>query len=249
MSVAASRTNPGQEEAIIECPRCRVRAQQVWGDLTVYRPKVGSEKFFDEAAKDFRSERWIDGSVHDVSGKWRTAHCQGCDQKTLWRDGVNVYPITSVAPAPHPRMDSDVKALFEEAGRVLPISRRAGAALVRAALEKQVRLLDSDPPRGTRLDDHIARLSSRVSTPLAELLDVIRHVGNASLHGAEGDDLVVMYLSDDEAADEIAEMLFDAINDLVDELVARPEKTSALWDKLPSGVKQTIERKRQGQSQ
>lgn len=142
-------------------------------------------------------------------------------------------------------MDPGVRRLYDEAGQVLPLSRRAGAALIRAALEKQVRLLDPDAPKGSRLDDHIARLADRVSTPLGELLDVIRHVGNAALHGNDDDDLVVMYLSENEGADEIAELLFDAINDLVDELVARPKKTAALWDKLPAGVKQTIERKKQ----
>lgn len=127
---------------------------------------------------------------------------------------------------------------------MLPLSRSAGAALVRAALEKQVRLLDSDAPRGTRLDDHIARLSREVSRPLGEVLDIIRHVGNAALHGSQDDDLVYMYMSEDAAADELAEMMFEAINDLIEELVARPEKTSSLWKKLPSGVKETIERKR-----
>ncbi|WP_433584578.1 DUF4145 domain-containing protein [Microbacterium hydrocarbonoxydans] len=249
MSVLDLPTAPGREAAVIQCPRCKVRAQQVWGQLSFHRPKSPQEPFHDEAAVDVRTEQWIDGSTRSVQSKWRVAHCQGCDQKTLWRDGVNVYPITSIAPAPHPRMDTDVKTLFEEAGRVLPLSRRAGAALVRAALEKQVRILDLDAPKGARLDDHIARLSTRVSKPLGELLDVIRHVGNAALHGSENDDLVIMYLSDDVAADEIAELLFDAINDLVDELVARPEKTSALWSKLPDGVRATIERKRGAQGQ
>lgn len=248
MSDVISPTTPEHEEAIIVCPRCRVPAQQAWGSLKVHRPQTGLATFFDESAKGSRTETWIDGSIHSVASKWRSAHCQGCDQKTLWRDGVNVYPIASVAPQPHPRMDADVRALFEEAGRVLPISRRAGAALVRAALEKQVRLLDPDAPQGIRLDDHIARLSARVSTPLGELLDVIRHVGNAALHGIEEDDLVYMYLSNSEGADDIAELLFGAINDLVDELVERPATTSALWEKLPSGVRATIERKRREQA-
>lgn len=183
-----------------------------------------------------------------ISSQWFSAHCQGCDQKTLWRNDRNVFPVTSIAPSPHELMDLEVKILFEEAGRVLPLSRRAGAALVRAALEKQIRLLDPDAPKGTRLDDHIARLSSKVSTPLGELLDVVRHVGNASLHGSENDELVIMYLADSEGADDVAELLFDAINNLVDELVARPAAASALWAKLPDGVKETIERKRSAHS-
>jgi len=55
---------------------------------------------------------------------------------------------------------------------------------------------------------------------------------------------VYLYLENSEGADDIAELLFDAINDLVDELVARPAATKSLWGKLPEGVRQTIERKR-----
>ena len=50
-----------------------------------------------------------------------------------------------------------------------------------------------------------------------------------------------------DGADDIAELLFDAINDLVDELVARPAATRSVWDKLPAGVRATIERKRSAQ--
>lgn len=203
---------------------------------------MNTQVFWDEAESDRRH-----GAERIPASTWFSAHCQGCDQKTLWRNGQHVYPVASIAPAPHPQMSAEVKVLFEEAGRVLPLSRRAGAALVRAALEKQVRLLDPDAPRGSRLDDHIARLSLRVSKSLGELLDVIRHVGNAALHSADDDDLVYMFLSDSEGADDIAEILFDAINDLVDELVARPETASSLWNRLPAGVRETIQRKRDAQ--
>ncbi len=226
---------------ILTCPRCKSPAQQIWGQ--VHWGDRGVEAFYDEADRD-RPKRTSGGRSYPVSSKWKVAHCQGCDQKTLWRDDVNVFPLASAAPAPHSLMAPEIKSLYEEAARVLPLSRRAGAALIRAALEKQVKALDADAPKGSRLDDRIARLSSRVSTPLGELLDIIRHVGNASLHDDGDDDLVLMYLSGNNGADDIAEMLFDAINDLVDELVARPSATRALWEKLPEGVRQTIERKR-----
>ena len=195
----------------------------------------------DEAAAD----RTFDGEALALeSSKWRAAHCQGCDQKTLWRDGLNVYPQTVTAPAPHPDMTTHVRDIYEEARKVLPISRRAGAALARAALEKQVKLLDPDPPKNSRLDDLIARLSPKVSTGLSERLDIIRHVGNKAVHGADDDELVVLYLADSQGADEIAELLFEAINDLIDELVTRPARTRQVWEKIPSGVRDSIERKR-----
>ncbi|MCI1018189.1 DUF4145 domain-containing protein [Microbacterium sp. C5A9] len=241
-----STTHSVVDDSIITCPRCDVRAQQVWSWVLLSKDEFADERvelFSDEAEV---SRSFDEDSLRMVMSEWRAAHCQGCDQKTLWRDGVNVYPQAVSAPAPHPDMTADVRDVYEEARRVLPISRRAGAALARAALEKQVKLLDPDPPKNSRLDDLIARLTSKVSTGLSERLDIIRHVGNKALHGVDdSDELVVLYLEDSQGADEIAELLFDAINDLIDELVTRPARTRDAWGKLPEGVREAIEKKRQ----
>ncbi len=236
-------SGPSAGDPVIVCPRCKVPAHQIWQAVLVGTRDTAT-RFYDEAKADQRTMNGINGPIH-VGVEWSAAHCQACDQRTLWRGNVNVYPVSSAAPAPHPLMDPDVRELFDEAGRVLPLSRRAGAALVRAALERQVKLLTPDAPSSKRLDDRIAILSHRVSKPLGELLDVVRHLGNASLHGSEDDELVYLYLSDSEGADDIAELLFVAINDLVDELVARPESTKFFWNKLPENVQESIRRKRQ----
>ncbi len=246
MAVIEQSTAPGAEDGIIRCPRCRVRAGQQWGDLVVAYGAGGIQPFADEALSDRPEVSGV--GFRTAPAKWRSAHCSGCDRKTLWRDGENVYPVTSAAPPPHALMNPEVRDLYEEAGQVLPHSRRAGAALVRAALEKLLCELDDDAPASARLDDRIARISKRVSTPLAELLDVIRFLGNSSLHGDTDAELVVMYLDGESDADKIAELLFDAINDLIDELIARPAATQELWSKLPPGVQDTIRKKRAQES-
>ncbi|MGP6203906.1 DUF4145 domain-containing protein [Microbacterium sp. F2] len=184
----------------------------------------------------------------DFSPTWRAAHCQACGRSSVWRDDQVIYPRASAAPAPHPEMPEPVRALFVEAGEVLSISRRAGAALVRAALERLLRIVAPTSSRA-KLDTRIAELKPRVSSSLGELLDVVRFLGNESLHADEdgSNELVFMYL--DEAHDAgISELLFDAINDLVDELIARPAQTRELWQKLPEGVRAAIERKKRSDS-
>ena len=231
-------------ERIIVCPRCGVQAQQEWSWVILSDDEyaTSAEVFFDEAAND---REFDEESLSYSASEWRAAHCQGCDQKTLWRNGTNVYPQSASAPAPHPDMSASAAQLYEEARQVLPLSRRAGAALARAALETQLRILDPGAPKGARLDDIIGRVAARVSTPLSERLDIIRHVGNKSLHDSGGqDDLVYLYLGDSDGADEIAELLFDAMNDLVDELITRPARTSDFWSKLPDSVRDSIQRKR-----
>lgn len=154
-----------------------------------------------------------------------------------------VYPLASTAPAAHDLMPADVRELYEEARQVLPVSRRAGAALVRAALEKLIKQLDSDAGDKAHLDERIARLQARVSAPLGQLLDVVRYLGNEALHVADDQtELVYIYLNDSEPG--VAEMLFDGVNDLVDELIARPGAIAGLWSRLPAGVRDSIERKR-----
>lgn len=140
-------------------------------------------------------------------------------------------------------MPALVRDLYEEARSVLSSSRRAGAALARASLERLLREVDSDAPTDARLDDRIARVSGRVSTGLAETLDVIRYLGNEALHvNDEQQELVYLYL--DETEPEIAEFMFASINQLVDELIARPEIARRRFEQLPDGVRESVQRKR-----
>ncbi|SFB57072.1 hypothetical protein SAMN05216266_120103 [Amycolatopsis marina] len=52
---------------------------------------------------------------------------------------------------------------------------------------------------------------------------------------------IVAIAHDDETGPAMVELLLDAANHLVDELITRPRQTSALWDKLPETVKTQIE--------
>lgn len=222
------------ETRILDCPRCKVPAQQVWRTVHLR---------VDGAYPSFHDDEDL-GVVRrgHPRPRWKSSECQACREKSLWREGVVVYPVTSAAPAPHAAMPADVRELYDEAGQVLAISRRAGAALARAALERLVRELDVDGGPKDKLDDRIARLSKVVSTPLAAGLDIVRFIGNDSLHGSGDQELVYLYLSDTDPA--VTMLMFETINELVDELLVRPKQTKALWDKLPQGVKAAIERKR-----
>jgi K+-sensing histidine kinase KdpD len=176
------------------------------------------------------------------SSTWSMAQCFVCGGKSTWRGATLIYPDISVAPLPHVDMPDEAKALYEEAAAVVGISRRAGAALARASLERLLKALDIEASKNDRLDDYIARVSEKVSTPLAELLTAIRHIGNKSLHvDDESDEIVALYLGDVEEG--IVEMLFEAINNLVDELITRPKRTAELYARLPEGVRADAERK------
>lgn len=220
------------------CLRCGLPAQQVWSALRSDSPGVqGYPDFVDEP---ITSEALLDGTG---LSSWAASRCQACGYSTIWRDDIAVYPVAKAGPAAHERMPPLVAELYDEARAVLPVSRRAGAALARAAMERLLRDVDTDAPAGARLDDRINRIHSRVSVALGESLDVIRYLGNQALHvDAEQHELVYVYLDETDPA--IAEFMFSSINQLVDELIARPEQAKERFDQLPDSVRESIARKR-----
>lgn len=154
-----------------------------------------------------------------------------------------LYPFGGTAPVAAENMPDDVRELYEEARAVVGLSRRAGAALARATLERLLRGQYPDVKSNARLEDLILRAEQDVSSGLIDLLTLIRHVGNKSLHVADvPDDAVVMVMAPEQT--ELAEVLFAAINELVDELITKPQRNARLGALIPDGVRETIERKR-----
>jgi hypothetical protein len=153
-----------------------------------------------------------------------------------------MYPASSRVPAPHPEMPVEASELYEEAREVVAISRRAGAALARASLERLLRVLNPALGR-VNLEKRIEDILPRVSSSLGELLTVIRHAGNKSLHVEDDpDELTVLVL--DPGEEEVVDYLFIAVNDLVDELVTRPRRAAELYAKIPQAVRDRVNNSR-----
>lgn len=175
------------------------------------------------------------------SALWAFARCARCSFVTIWRGDVLVYPATSRMPLAHPDMPVAARALYDEARAVYEVSPRAGAALARAALERLLREVDPDAPASANLEARIQRVSGEVSRPLARMLTVIRHVGNQSLHVKDDvDEVTVLVLSKEQT--DIAAMLFEAINELVDELITKPAERDGLFGLVPESVRVRIEK-------
>jgi hypothetical protein len=101
-------------------------------------------------------------------------------------------------------------------------------------------VIDPAAPDKAGLNMRIERIQNRVSTPLNQLLDVLRFIGNKMLHVEDQPaELVVMAL-DDEEGPQLVEHLLEATNDLVDELITQPRRKNGLWDRLPEKVKTEI---------
>ncbi|MFT4284300.1 MAG: DUF4145 domain-containing protein [Protaetiibacter sp.] len=261
---------PARGMTAFDCPVCGAFAQQHWGQLVEWDPEEGARGFVDGPGSVEHDEgRFprLGGNVFvnyreptqeqlypgqavgegdeelPESAEWAFARCARCSFVTIWRGDRLIYPAASRMPHAHPDMPDDARSLYEEAREVFAVSPRAGAALARAALERLLRTIDQDAPARATLEVRIDRVLAEVSQPLGKMLTVIRHVGNESLHVQdEPDELTLLVLSDEQT--ENAELLFAAINGLVEELITKPAAYEALYDRAPQNVRDRVERAR-----
>lgn len=253
---------PSRYSAGFYCPRCGVYSQQEWNGLVVESDDGDGNSRFEPLvteviapAQDY--DIWDQAESLDpwdqpiattpqwrTAGSWVVSKCLACQHGTVWHDNQIVFPAARTAPQPSPDMPQIPRELYQEAALVMQVSRRAGAAMARATLERL--LIDLDPmdtPRPPALDERIIHVTARVSSALEPALTVIRHAGNKALHVADApDDTLVLVL--DEEDEGIVELLFSAINDLVDELVTKPNARQRLLNTVPASVIEAIERKK-----
>jgi hypothetical protein len=144
-----------------------------------------------------------------------------------------VYPVVDrVGPAAHEDMPPVVRALYDDAGKCAAVSRRAGAALARATVERLLKELDPGAPAPATLDKRIDRIRGQVSKPMGQMLDLVRNLGNKMLHVEDQPDELVVMALDDQAGPELVDLLLRAANELVDELITRPRMVKELHDRL-----------------
>lgn len=171
--------------------------------------------------------------------QWVMSLCSSCSRASVWRDGGLIFPSVHVdVPRAHADMPDAARTLYDEAAAVLPLSRRASAALARAAMEALLKELAPENGR-PNLQNRLGVLQDRINPALWRVLTALRVVGNDALHGDE-DDLVVMYLTGDVA--ETVEPFFGAINALVEELVTQPKRAEDLYNLIPESKRLAAER-------
>ncbi len=140
-----------------------------------------------------------------------------------------VYPVKALKlPPAHSLMPDHVKELYEEARQVFPISRRSSAALLRLVIQELCIVLGGD---GKNLNNDIEKLLDQIPDYIQQALDIIRVVGNSAVHPGD------VNINDD---NDIVEIMFDLVNEIVDAKIAKPKKKSEIYkqyEKLPDSKK------------
>ena len=220
VSFDVSRTPEFGREAFY-CPLCGAFANQLWGVAYCFQ--------------DGGNRRALNNG--DL---WSLALCAFCQNNSVWLGERLIYPLARLGEESSPDMPDDVRVLYDEAREVAVVSRRAGAAMARATLELLVKRIDPDAPPRSTLVQRLDRIIPLVDTPLGQMLTFARHVGNA-IHATElPDEAIVMVLDDDQT--DGMELIFAAVNGLVEAKITRPRVAAEMYLKIPESVRERVER-------
>ncbi len=174
-----------------------------------------------------------------------TATCFACKKNSYWIHTLEpsgnpidtltttmVYPSKSTAPLPHTDMPDDIQADYEEARNICNQSPRSASTLLRLAIQKLCVHLGE---KGKNLNNDIGNLVKQgLPVEIQQALDVVRVIGNNAVHPGE---------INPEDVQEISNQLFELVNFIVEDRISRPAKLKKLYDNLPSGALDGIEKR------
>lgn len=156
--------------------------------------------------------------------------CYNCEEITVWVHDQIVFPGEKIDTQPNEDLPDIVKQLFDEARGIVTASPKGAAALLRLCIQHlSIELGES----GKDLDSDIANLVSRGLNPVVQqALDVVRVIGNESVHPGEID------LNDKK---ETAIKLFDLVNLICQQMISHPKQVEKLYSELPKSKLEGID--------
>jgi hypothetical protein len=208
-------TPPKFKSEGFNCPQCNYYAHQLWFEV-----------YYGE-----KSDRYGNNKISALE----MSECVKCKKYILWFDGKIIFPVVNGVQQPHPEMPTEVKTLYEEAKTIVSKSPRASTALLRTAVTV---LVDTVMGKNNNsLNHNIGSLvkQKRLSREIQQSLDYLRVIGTHSLHPG------LINMEEIEQNDyQHAASLFELINLIVEELIARPKKIKSYYDSLPESQKHQI---------
>jgi hypothetical protein len=243
------------------CPHCGALAQQHWfrifpssyerdkapsvmlhDDYDLDKIKKVEDKAERKKALDFIKRLTDHDVTHMIHQYGQDCHwqlhnvnasmCDSCYGWTLWVKDEVIYPVTNTEITAHEDLPNELRPDFEEAARIIDLSPRGSAALLRLCIQNLMPLVDA---KGKDLNSQIGSLVQRgLEVQVQQALDVVRVVGNNAVHPGEID------LKDNK---EIALKLFDLLNLIVERLISTPRKLDAIFTGLPEGARRAIEKR------
>jgi len=203
-------------------------------------PEFGKSSFNCPHCAAFAKQSWFDLRLNNqyanVVNGVEVAYCSHCKFYSLWQNENMVYPDTSGILPPNADLPKDIQDDYKEARSIVNASPRGAAALLRLCIQK-ICIHLGEP--GKNLNTDIGTLVKKgLSKDIQKAFDILRVKGNNAVHPGEID------LKDKR---ESALRFFKLVNFIAEETITRPNELSKLYQELPEGAKEAIE-KRDGDS-
>jgi hypothetical protein len=242
--------------ASFRCAHCGAIAHQNWYRLRAIRsdkenpPRVISEEMINEVAAreedDEKMNRLLafgakirSGNVFFEVGEWESCNlrvfnlwlsrCFSCDEISVWVNERMLFPDHEYVLEPNVDLPDEIKRDFIEAAKILELSPRGSAALLRLCIQKLCKHLGKS---GENVNRDIASLvKDGLDARIQKSLDIVRVVGNSAVHPGMID------LTDDR---DTASKLFRLVNIIADVMITQPRHIDELYEDLPETSKQQI---------
>ena len=264
MTNTENDTSPKFESELFKCPHCGRDTGQKWTSERdiLYQHSDAQKKFFLDYRKTISSseegviERFINSlpirSILETNDSYNRAECARCGQISIWVSKKMVYPLRPNAPEAHEKMLGSAKEIYEEARLVEPFSKRAAAALLRLSLEKLTKGLlkkiaeEEKMPKEDfkKLEEDLKNMpfnkaigelaKKGLPQEIIQMFDIVRITGNDAVHAAGQIDL------EGKDTENIVYQLFSITNEIVERMIATPERIAAIYSRLPEGKKEGV---------
>lgn len=143
------------------------------------------------------------------------------------QEHIRLYPPLKSGSLPQRGLPENLKKLYEEARIVAAASPRAAACLLRLLLDDlTIEICAYKDIRGGDLNDRINKLIRHdLPVHIGQAMECVRLIGNGGAHTNE---------MTEKCTAETIELLFDFINHIVAECIARPAAAQKLYGEIPA---------------
>ncbi|MBZ7935818.1 DUF4145 domain-containing protein [Campylobacter sp. B0100352/1] len=220
-------TKPYFKGNAFNCPHCGVYASMEWSNFS------GTGAFGAINIKQVEGYSFFESA------------CCNCERSIIWyleNENPKMFFPKEVAIPPEENMPENVKEIYEEASLILRDSPRASCALLRLALQELMKYLKENIEiynglKNRNIDEDIKEIINignfyqEQKETLKEAMDSVRLVGNKASHPSELD------INDNP---EIANILFEMINFIVEEIITKPKEMKEKLNKIKSAIDKKI---------